>query len=70
MIPPQVWTILLQSAAPLAIDLVGDIVTMIKKEASGTPLTPDDWNALTVKWGQKTAEQYLDEAVANSGAKP
>lgn len=60
------WTVLIQAAIPLGVDLVNEIIALIQKEASGKPLTPDDWNALSTKWGQKQASAYLDAALAKA----
>lgn len=59
---------LLQAAVPLGTELVTDIVAMVKKEAAGTPLTAADWDGLADKWGKKTADSYLSDALAKSGA--
>jgi len=67
MIPPQLWSILIQAAIPLGAELVTDIVLLIKKEATA-PLTAADWDALSEKWGKKTAAGYLADALAKSGA--
>ncbi len=64
MIPPQVWVMLIQAAVPLGIDLTQAVISLIEKQASGKAITNEDWDALAIKWGQKTSAQYLTDALA------
>ena len=56
------WPVILQLVLPYGIELVEYVVTLIQKEAKGTPITPDDWKGLAALHASKTAEQQLVDA--------
>lgn len=68
-LPIEFWSALIQAAIPLGYDLVTDILAMFRKDSTGVENTPDDWRALGTKWASKQAANYLQEAIARSGAK-
>lgn len=55
------WAPLIQAVAPLGVDLVEFVIELIKKEATGEPITPSDWKNLIVLYASKTADQRFDE---------
>lgn len=59
------WAALIIQLSPLAVETVEYIVNLIKKEATGAPITAEDWLGLIELHASKTADQILANQTKN-----